>query len=70
MHGSARPQLLVGFFFFLWGGGYNCCINVFVRNMFVSADELFSSNHSNDLTQLELRLGCLAFFSVWGRAFL
>lgn len=24
----------------------------------------FFSNHSNDLTQLELRLGCLAFFSV------
>lgn len=32
--------------------------------MFVSEDELFFSNHSNDLTQLELRLGCLAFFSV------
>lgn len=48
-----------GIFFFC-----NCCINVFVRNMFVSEDELFFSNHSNDLTQLELRLGCLAFFSV------
>lgn len=40
-------------------------MNVFVRNMFVSEDELyFFSNHSNDLTQLELRLGCLAFFSA------
>lgn len=25
---------------------------------------VFFSNHSNDLTQLELRLGCLAFFSA------
>lgn len=39
---------------------------MFVSNMFVSEDKLFFfiSNHSDDLTGLELRLGCLAFFSV------
>lgn len=39
------------------------CIKVFVRNMFVSEDELYFY-HSNDLTQLELGLMRLAFFRV------
>lgn len=37
------------------------CIKVFVRNMFVTEDKTYFY-HRNDLTQLELRLVCLAFF--------
>lgn len=37
------------------------CIKVFVRTMFVTEDETYFY-HRNDLTQLELRLMCLAFF--------
>lgn len=37
------------------------CIKVFVRNMFVTEGEMYFY-HRNDLTELELRLMCLAFF--------
>lgn len=51
--------LLMGFLCYC----FIVCIKVFVRNMFVSEDEPYFY-HSNDLTQLELRLMCLAFFRL------
>lgn len=64
-------RLCSRFFTRLLSVGFLCycfivCIKVFVRNMFVSEDELYFY-HSNDLTQLELGLMCLAFFRLWLR---